>query len=47
MSFVPHYKYYKYTWETTSNVVGAIDSDAPCVKDTKYCAHENHSKNIN
>jgi hypothetical protein len=44
VTFVPRYKYYKYPWEETSNTLGAGQSTAACVKDTKYCAHENHSK---
>jgi hypothetical protein len=46
MNFVPHYKYYKFSWETTSNVLNAKESSAPCVKDGKYCVSENRGNNF-
>lgn len=45
MTFIPRYKYYRYSWEVTSNLLTTTDTKAPCVKDTKFCAHENHSIN--
>lgn len=42
MIFTPHYKYVKYPDQETSDVPNSVDSQAPCIKETKYCAHENY-----
>jgi hypothetical protein len=47
VTFIPRYKYYRYAFEETSNSLSTSESNAACVKDTKYCAHENHALKIN
>lgn len=45
--FRPYYKYYINSHLEYDNRPDAVDNNKPCIKQNRYCAHENYSKNIN